>query len=92
MKCPSAPAFRTGTPGASKQADFVRSLDTTRLVTSALPVLFEEMFADPDDMQNCRANMFESATPVPTDPETRPLGQAHPPVLAMRWMWAATTT
>src|SRR5215211_5430487 len=37
---------------ARKQADFIRSLDASRWVTSALPFLFEEMFADPGFMEN----------------------------------------
>jgi beta-galactosidase len=69
-------AERTGVSGgyewARKQADFVRSLDPTRLVTSALPFLFEEMFADPGEIMESFADaqsMFDSKRFTPTDTE-----------------------
>jgi beta-galactosidase len=67
---------RTGVSGgaawARKQADFVRALDPTRLVTSALPFLFEEMFADPASLQNITdaQSMFDARHLIPTDPAT----------------------
>jgi beta-galactosidase len=60
-----------GAAWARKQADFVRALDPTRLVTSALPFLFEEEFADPNvqiitDLQS----LMDPKRFVPTDPAT----------------------
>jgi len=57
---------------ARKQADLIRSLDATRWVTSALPFLFEEMFADPGFMENVSdaQSMFDPEKLVPTDPTT----------------------
>lgn len=57
---------------ARKQAAFVRSLDDTRWVTSALPFLFEEMFASPGLSQNITdaQSMFDQMKAVPTAIET----------------------
>jgi beta-galactosidase len=57
---------------ARKQADFIRSLDTTRWITSALPFLFEEMFSDPGFMEKMSdaQSMFDPRKLVPTDLET----------------------
>ena len=54
---------------ARKQADFIRSLDTTRWITSALPFLFEEMFADPSFLEKLSdaQSMFDPGKLVPTD-------------------------
>jgi beta-galactosidase len=56
-----------------KQADFIRSLDPTRWVTSALPFLFEEMMTDPEVMMQGFADMqslFDPKRFTPTDPAT----------------------
>ena len=70
---PERAGVSDGAAWACKQADFIRSLDPTRLVTSALPFLFEAMFADPNfkpesvtDMQS----MFDPKRFTPTDPAT----------------------
>jgi beta-galactosidase len=57
---------------AGKQADFIRSLDATRWITSALPFLFEEMLADPSFMQNLgdAQSLFDPKKLVPADLET----------------------
>ena len=57
---------------ARRQADFIRSLDSTRWITSALPFLFEEMLADPDFMQSLAdaQSMFDPKKLVPTDVES----------------------
>jgi len=49
------------------QADFVRSLDSTRFVTSAVPFLFEEMLVDPESQPN-PDEPFDFSPPAPTDP------------------------
>ena len=67
-----------------KQADYVRSLDNTRLVTSALPALFEGMFADKEmeiDMSNPDA-LFEMGNRPPTDPQKDRWGKMTAPFLA----------
>ncbi|HEY9075001.1 MAG TPA: glycoside hydrolase family 2 TIM barrel-domain containing protein [Anaerolineaceae bacterium] len=74
---PERTGISDGYAWARKQADLIRSLDPTRLVTSALPFLFEEMFAEPQkkpetppggmpDMQS----LFDPKNFVPTSPET----------------------
>lgn len=57
---------------ARKQADFIRSLDDTRWITSALPFLFEEMLANPEFLQNLAdaQSMFDPKNLVPTDTAT----------------------
>jgi beta-galactosidase len=57
---------------ARKQADFIRSLDATRWITSALPFLFEEMMADPNFMQNIAdaQSLFDPKKLVPADIES----------------------
>lgn len=58
---------------ARRQADFVRLLDPTRGVTSALPMLFEEIFADPEVMMQAFTDMqslFDPKRLIPTDPAT----------------------
>ena len=59
-----------GAAWAQRQADFVRALDPTRLVTSALPLLFEEMFADPEILQSMTdmQSLFDPKKLTPTDP------------------------
>ncbi|HEX6034743.1 MAG TPA: glycoside hydrolase family 2 TIM barrel-domain containing protein [Anaerolineales bacterium] len=54
---------------ARKQAAFIRSLDATRWITSALPFLFEEMFTDPSFMQSLSdaQSMFDPKKLVPAD-------------------------
>jgi beta-galactosidase len=67
-----------------KQADYVRSLDNTRLVTSALPALFESMFTEPGtefDLSNTDA-LFEMGNRPPTDPEKDRWGKVTAPFLA----------
>jgi beta-galactosidase len=65
-------AERTGVSNgyawAKKQADFVRSLDDTRWVTSAVPFLFEEMMANPEAITGLN-DFFELSNGIPTDPE-----------------------
>ena len=53
---------------AKKQADFVRSLDATRWVTSALPALFEEIMANPEAITEVE-DWSALSNGVPTDPE-----------------------
>jgi beta-galactosidase len=57
---------------ARKQADFIRALDSTRWITSALPFLFDEMFSDPDFMESLSdaQSMFDPKKLVPTDTAT----------------------
>jgi beta-galactosidase len=54
---------------ARRQADFIRSLDDTRWITSALPFLFEEMLSDPGFMESLSdaQSMFDPRKLVPTD-------------------------
>jgi beta-galactosidase len=69
-------AERTGVSNgyvwARRQAGFIRSLDPTRWVTSALPFLFEEMLADPNFFQNLSnaQSMFDPKKLIPTSLET----------------------
>ncbi len=69
---PERTGVSDGYAWARKQADFIRSLDATRWITSALPFLFEEMFADPDFMQSLSdaQSMFDPKKLVPTDAAT----------------------
>jgi beta-galactosidase len=56
---------------ARKQAEFIRALDPTRPVTSALPFLFEEMFTDPESITQSMADgqsMFDPKHLMPGDP------------------------
>jgi beta-galactosidase len=57
---------------ARKQADFIRSLDATRWITSALNFPFEEMLADPAALQHLAddPSLFDPKNLIPTDPET----------------------
>jgi beta-galactosidase len=67
-----------------KQAECVRALDNTRLVTSALPALFEGMFADTEmkiDMSDMDG-LFELGNRPPTDPEKDRWGKLTAPFLA----------
>jgi beta-galactosidase len=65
-----------------KQADCVRALDNTRLVTSALPALFEDIFADPNlDMSNLDA-LFEFSNQAPSDAQKDRWGKVTAPFLA----------
>jgi beta-galactosidase len=68
---PERTGVSDGYAWARKQADFVRSLDPTRPVTSALPFLFEAMFTDPDEMAASLQDsqgMFDPKRLAPTDP------------------------
>ncbi len=70
---PERTGVSDGYAWAREQADFIRALDPTRPVTSALPFLFEEMFADPEAMaQNVTdmQSMFDPKRFIPTDPAT----------------------
>jgi len=70
---PERTGISDGYAWVKKQADFVRALDSTRPVTSALPFLFEEMFADPEAMaQNLTdmQSMFDPKRFTPTDVAT----------------------
>jgi beta-galactosidase len=67
-----------------KQADCVRLLDNTRLVTSALCPLFEAMFEEGGgelDLSNLDG-LFEMGNRPPTDPEKDRFGQATGPFAA----------
>jgi beta-galactosidase len=65
-----------------KQAELIRSLDNTRLVTSALPALFENMFTDTEiDLSNMDA-LWEIGNRPPTDPEKDQWGKVTGPFLA----------
>jgi beta-galactosidase len=50
----------------------VRALDDTRLVTSALPALFEEMSFSPDE--GAMEQIFDLLNSAPTDPQKDPWG------------------
>jgi len=68
---PERTGVSDGYAWARKQADFVRSLDPTRPVTSALPFLFEAMFTDPEEMAKTMQDsqgMFDPKRMAPTDP------------------------
>jgi len=68
-----------------KQADCVRALDNTRLVTSALPALFEDLFANPDlniDLSNLD-ELFEIGNRPPADPQKDRWGKLTFPFLAL---------
>lgn len=66
---PERTGISNGYEWARKQAEFIRTLDPTRMVTSALPFLFEEMFADPSAMANLTdaQSMFEPKNLKPKD-------------------------
>ena len=67
---PERTGVSDGYAWAQKQADFVRAIDPTRPVTSALPFLFEEMFADPEAMAQNLTDMqslFDPKRFTPTD-------------------------
>jgi beta-galactosidase len=65
-----------------KQADFIRSLDNTRLVTSALPALFENLFTDGEvDLTNLD-DLFEMGNRAPESPEKDRFGEVTGPFLA----------
>lgn len=57
---------------ARKQADFIRMLDPTRWITSALPFLFEEILSNPDVMQTLSdaQSMFDPRKLIPKDVAT----------------------
>ncbi len=63
-----------------RQADYVRSLDDTRGVTSALPALFEEM--KPEDMQGGIDSMFAFLGGAIRDPKNDRWGDATKPFAA----------
>ena len=65
---PERTGVSDGYAWARKQADFIRSLDATRWITSALPFLFEEMLSDPNlaDAQD----LFDPKKFVPVDLES----------------------
>jgi beta-galactosidase len=69
---PERTGVSDGYAWARKQADFIRSLDGTRWITSALPFLFEEMFTDPSFMESISdaQSMFDPKKLVPTDLES----------------------
>jgi beta-galactosidase len=70
---PERTGISDGYAWARKQADYVRALDPTRLVTSALPFLFEEMFANPEIIAQSIADiqsLFDPKRVTPTDPAT----------------------
>ena len=67
---------------AQRQADFVRSLDGTRPVTSALPFLFEAVFQDaltaPESVTDAQS-MFDPARLIPADEESEVWGRLTAP-------------
>jgi beta-galactosidase len=70
---PERTGVSDGAAWARKQAEYVRSLDPTRPVTSALPFLFEEIFMDPDlDLENIASmqSLFDPENLRPKDPES----------------------
>ena len=69
---PERTGVSDGYAWAHKQADFIRLLDGTRWITSALPFLFEEMFTDPSYMESISdaQSMFDPQKLVPTDLES----------------------
>ncbi len=69
---PERTGVSDGNAWARKQVEFIRSMDDTRWLTSALPFLFEEMFTDPDFLQNIpdAQSLFDPRKLVPTDLET----------------------
>lgn len=69
---PERTGVSDGYAWARRQADFVRSLDSTRWVTSALPFLFEEIFSNPGFAQNIAdaQTMFDQMKMVPVDVES----------------------
>lgn len=93
---PERTGVSDGYAWAQKQASFVRSLDPTRPVTSALPMLFEEIFADPEQMQQTVTEMqsvFDPKRLEPTDPEkdawgirTKPFNE-HLDVVGYNYLW-----
>ena len=73
---PERTGVSDGYAWAHKQADFVRSLDPTRLVTSALPFLFEGMFNEeneeapkPESLPDMQS-LFDPKRFIPKDVET----------------------
>ncbi len=70
---PERTGISDGAEWARKQAEFIRSLDPTRPITSALPFLFEEVFLDPEIVAKSAADMqsiFDPSHLRPTDPAT----------------------
>jgi beta-galactosidase len=74
---PERTGISDGYAWARRQAELVRALDPTRLVTSALPFLFEEMFAGTDTNDQPQAEniadsqtMFDPERLRPMDPAT----------------------
>ena len=69
---PERTGVSDGYAWARRQADFIRSLDATRWITSALPFLFEEMFTDPEIMEDLSdaQSLFDPKKLAPTDPAT----------------------
>ncbi len=72
---PERTGISDGYAWARRQADFVRALDPTRPVTSALPFIFEPILADldakpepPKPDESNASNMFDPASLIPTDP------------------------
>ena len=68
---PERTGVSDGAAWARRQADFIRAIDPTRLVTSALPFLFEQIFAEQEkkgtnltDMQS----LFSAKNLIPKDP------------------------
>lgn len=62
-----------GAAWARRQADYVRSLDPTRLVTSALPFLFEAIFAELEKKAETLTDaqsLFDPSRLTPKDPAT----------------------
>jgi beta-galactosidase len=55
-----------------RQVDFVRALDHTRFITSALPALFEEMLPSPSEGN--MEQLFDFLNSAPADPQKDPWG------------------
>jgi beta-galactosidase len=69
---PERTGVSDGYAWARKQASFVRALDNTHWVTSALPFLFEELFASSEFVQNITdaQSMFDKMKELPADIES----------------------
>ena len=72
---PERTGISDGYVWARKQADFIRALDPTRPVTSALPFIFEPILAEPDAQpeppkpeETGTPNIFDLTNMIPTDP------------------------
>lgn len=80
---PERTGVSNGAAWCKKQVDCIRVLDGTRGITSALPALFENIFADPDFDPQQLENLFDIGNKIPTDPEKDRWGIVTRPFLAL---------